>query len=112
MTDDEPIPVRKWQMNRIASGDYTLLSNDETTLWRIRRYRETGDLYRGQDDGTWRVIKGTFWSLLRFARPPGTLTADDIDDPYLAWDDETWTAVATTLPTRQAAIDEAMEREP
>lgn len=96
---------RVWQMSRVAAGDYTLLSNDKTVLWRFRSYPETGDLH--EVDGA--QIVGTFWRVLRYCHHPDTLTPEDIEYP---WDEDTWEPIASLLPTRQACIDKAMSHEP
>lgn len=96
---------RLWQMTRISAGDYTLLSNDQTILWRFHTYYEDGDLIDADD----RPIVGKFWRVLRFAHHPDTLAREDI---ACRWDEGTWHVVETLLPTRQACIDAAMQREP
>lgn len=100
---------RLWQMTRIGSGDYTLLSNDQTVLWRFYNYPETGDLGVVQTDGTTRPVIGTFWRVLRYRHHPDTITREDVE---YRDDEDTWEPVASLLPTRKACIVEAMDREP
>lgn len=93
---------RKWQMIRLGAGDYLLPSNDGQTWWRFNKYEERdGSLTRG--DGS--VVNGDYWRLLRWSRAAHDLTLDalDLEADYL------WTEVACMMPTRQAAIDYALE---
>lgn len=93
---------RQWQARKVKAGDYLLFSNDLAVLWRFRRYDERdGTLTR--NDGT--VVHGTFWALLRYTKRPLDLNPDDLDS---CWNEDVWAYVQGLLPTRQAAIDEAM----
>lgn len=95
-------PERQWQMTRLAAGDYLLPSNNQHHLWRLERYDERdGTLSR--PDGT--VIHGTFWRLWRFR---WGLEGVPFHDPT---DWANWIEAVCLLPTRQAAIDEAMRWE-
>lgn len=93
---------RRWQMTRLAAGDYLLPSNDGTTLWRLERYEERdGTLTR--DDGS--VVNADFWMVSRFRLPLDEASAHDLDDRSL------WVGHRWMLPTRAAAIAEAMSYE-
>lgn len=93
---------RKWQMVRLGAGDYLLPSNNRETLWRIRKYSERdGTLTRW--NGT--VVNNDFWMLSRWRYPLADAAENDLTEDAL------WIDVAFMLPTRQAAIDYAMEQE-
>lgn len=107
---------RVWQMRRISAGDYLLPSNDRRTLWRISRYHEDGSLER--HDGT--KVRGDFWRAARHRQPydeiaPHLIGAaptrsrgvDEALERFLDWD--TWVEHACLLPTRDAAIQAALE---
>ena len=100
-----PVAIeRKYQMVRIGSGDYMLMSNSGLSLWRLRRYRETGMVE--YDNGT--KLVGDFWSCARYeyrgrSLPNGTDQMIDV-----IHDRERWVTTADTLKTRQEAIDEAL----
>lgn len=93
---------RKYQMTRLAKGDYLLPSNDAQTLWRIYTYEEEGSLVESLPDGTERAVRGVFWACARRPMPkPGELV--DLE----GWDGE-WEFWAGPLPTRADAISEAL----
>jgi len=94
---------RKYQMTRLRRGDYLLPSNDAQTLWRIYTYEEEGSLIEQSPDGGERAVTGMFWACARRRFPkPGEII--DLD----GWSDDEWEFWAGPLPTRQAAIDEAL----
>lgn len=93
---------RKWQMTRLWPGQYLLPSNDRQTLWKITRYEERdGTLTRG--DGS--VVNDDFWRLERCTYQLDTFRPEHYDLQ------DAWREVACMLPTRQAAINEAMSYE-
>lgn len=88
-------------MTRLRRGDYLLPSNDGATLWRIYSYEEEGSLVDTLPDGSERPVIGAFWACARRPFPkPGELIELE------GWFD--WEFWAGPLPTRQAAIEEAL----
>lgn len=100
------VAERAWQMRRLGTGDYLLLSNDRRILWRFRKYEERDGTLTTFDG---KVIDGDFWALLRYHRDPFDLEPEEIDRP---WNEELWVRVSSMLTTRQAAIAEALAYEP
>lgn len=85
MQDQRREVERRYALTKIAPGDYLLPSNDGGTLWRIRRY----------DRGRW-----SLWQWL------GLIAPGERPDP----DNESeWELSAGGLPTREAAIREALD---
>jgi hypothetical protein len=81
---------RKYPLVKIKAGDWLLLSNDRTMLWRIYRFNDL------DWDG---------WACARYDGTP----AQAVDENYgleHAWD--RW-VVTAYVKTRQQAIDEALE---
>lgn len=87
---------RKFQMVRLSAGDWLLPDNDERTLWRIQRYDDGADY--GLDVA---FASRSFWRLMRCRYEIG----EDID----ITEDAAWVEVHSWLPTRQAAIDSALQ---
>lgn len=97
---------RKYAMVRISKGDYILPSNDAKQLWRIYSYEEDGTLERLQPDGSYRQVVGTLWACAKYERP--FHNAGEWTDPdFLEWSN--WLTWVTSLPTRKAAVDEALK---
>lgn len=99
---------RIYPLTRIREGDYCLLSNDGTTLWRISKYDETG-LGEYQDaKGKWHKILGSFWQTAKYR---GSI--DALADPahgnwetFLDW--EQWDHWASGFTTRRGAVEDAL----
>lgn len=86
---------RKYQMIRIAAGDYLLPSNDTQTLWRIVKIKE-------MDTEKLRDVE--VWEALYHETPLQQLNINSFDPddwtPWRCW--ETW------IPTRRDAISIAL----
>lgn len=96
---------RIWQMRRVCSGDYLLVSNDRTTVWRLYRYWEDGSATVGSGDGERKLISW-FWGAA--CRPmPAPHVLGDLDEDFLSWHNGGWITVADTLRTREDAVREA-----
>jgi hypothetical protein len=52
---------RKYQMIRVAKGDYLLPSNDGSQFFRITSYEADGSTSWVDQDGEEHVDRGTFW---------------------------------------------------
>jgi len=53
---------RKFSLQRISSGDYVFLSNDESIIWRVAIYTEDGSAVTSSG----REIRGSRWGLWKF----------------------------------------------
>lgn len=95
---------RKFALVKVAAGDWLLPSNDERTLWRLRRY-EDGPSY-GLDP---EVFPTDFsaWQLWRY-RHPLVAAVRRVDDDLHDWDQ--WDLISQHHKTRGEAIDEAMKQ--
>lgn len=99
---------RKWQMTRLAAGDWLLPSNDRSTVFRISTYE---DLYASHDD---REEYRTYWGAWRWPRPIQALVREDYGyghgyDPLEDWD--AWVQIVHYCDTRREAIDAALRWE-
>lgn len=98
---------RRYQMTRVAAGDYLLPSNDARTLWRITSYVEDGSLMEVRANGTERPVRGTFWSTWYRDMPEPDTDVESL----LQWGwDGGWREYVSMLRTRQEAIEEALQR--
>lgn len=57
---------RKYAMTRIEAGDYLLLSNDASALWRICSYHEDGSAGNFDGNGKFVPLVGMFWSVWKY----------------------------------------------
>jgi hypothetical protein len=96
-------------MIRLRAGDYLLPSNSGLSVWRIHSYEEYGDAVWVLPDGTEKTIKGTFWAASRCKVSTEALATKD-DDWIL--DHENYEMMSSTLPSRKAAIEEALSYGP
>lgn len=99
---------RRYQMIRVAAGDYLLPDNELRTIWRIYSYTEDGSAEWGPDEhGTYHKILGKFWAAARYTKPfAAALRTERFDDDLLDWN--MWETWETTLPTRAAAVAAAL----
>lgn len=103
MQAERTAPQRKFVLSKVGPGDYLLLSNDGTTLWRFRTYEDgpsTGIMDWPRDL--------TFWSIWRYVRRistqhPGVVDTED-------WDQ--WEHVDSSYKSRREAIDAALRMAP
>lgn len=99
--------ARKYTLTRIRAGDYLLLSNDGTVLWRLSTYDEDGSAQKPAAGGKgWVSIRGRFWGLWKYRHHP--------DSRYrqtpITWHD--WSEFEMTdsmFKTREQAIEQAMK---
>jgi hypothetical protein len=94
----EERPERKYALTKVKAGDYVFPANDLQVVWRIVRY-EDGPSH-GIDD--WPKDREV-WGLWKWIGPVGAGSVVELEN----WD--RWTLVASTLDTRQAAIDHALK---
>lgn len=98
---------RKYVLTQIARGDYIFPSNDGEQLWRVSAYEEDGSL-EVSDGNRSRRIKGRFWQAWRFKGTPAEAQrlVDHDPDGFLDW--ERWESWESLLPTRKAAVENAL----
>lgn len=95
---------RKFALIKIRSGDYLLPSNDGQRLWRIFSHMD-GPSYGIADWPSDRKV----WVAAAFVDPwEGTYSAPQALRPEHLDEPDRWAEEASTLPTRQAAIDYAI----
>lgn len=93
---------RTWAMTKLRTGDWALPSNSGKTLWRI---------CRNPNDG---APGGWAWDLYWFEGPANAVYAGEVPEgapEYVDIDFDDWSRFSLAgqaLPTRQAAIDEAL----
>ena len=86
---------RKYQMTRVAAGDYLLPSNDGEKLWRLRKIIE------GPSSGLMDMpADKEFWGIWQWSGP---LTEIDVED----WG--RWDFYEGMHETRRSAIDSALK---
>lgn len=88
---------RRYQMTRIAAGDYLLPSNDKKKLWRISKYTE------GPSSGLDWPSDKEVWGIWEWTGPLDGKRAIDPDD----W--SPWSFHEGLHDTRSAAIDSALK---
>jgi hypothetical protein len=98
-------PERKYVFTKLAFGDYLLPSNDGHALWRLRRY------WDGPSQGLDWPRDRAFWGLWRWLGDPHdhvaiTASIENSDDG------DRWEIVESLLPSRRAAIEAALRRQP
>lgn len=109
-TDVNTTPTeRVYAMIRVRAGLWLLPSNDGQTIWRLSSYEEHGDAQWQGEDGRWHEIKGTFWEVARMPMETMQKLVDDrfTDDDAILYSEE-WSSYSSCLPTRKAAIEEAL----
>ena len=87
---------RKYAMTKVAVGDYLLPSKDSRTIWRLAVYQD------GPASGLDVPTERNFWGLWRWVGGPDVVDLED-------WD--LWQMEVAALPTRAAAVAEAMRME-
>ena len=97
---------RRYQMTRLAKGDYLLPSNDLQTLWRISSYEEDGSAIGTRADGTEYEITGTFWQAARYVVPLQEVDVDRLVEDVDDW--ERWSVAYHMERSRAAAIEAAL----
>ena len=92
---------QRGKLQKIAAGDYTLLSSDTKTLWRIAKYEGLGSGLRG-------MYAESLWGLWKWPEPI-VFGETGIETGESAW--PRWEQVQLEFGTRGEAVDHALKLE-